>query len=211
MGALMVASRAGLLLAVLLPCATSFAAEAGPAPSCANSRADLKARDIAELFLKHKGELDLKSQVGCLKLESGVELPAFLLGLPAYESPYSIRMEAPLGNGTYLLPRIDMLDAQFNTLRSFGAEHLKHRGSEMSLDIFVNSTNANERYVLIYADPQHLGEEDSKMVSQSKMVFVGTGFFIAGDDKTTTRHSASEGKLTVTLQGAQWDKAQGHH
>jgi hypothetical protein len=44
-----------------------------------------------------------------------------------------------------------------------------------------------------------------------EMLFVGTGFYIAGDDKTTTRHSASEGKLTVTLLGGQWDKAQGHH
>jgi len=210
MSVLMMASRAGLTLAVLLTCASSFAAGA-PAPSCANSRAELKARDLTELFLKHKGELDLKSQVGCLKLESGVELPAFLLELPAYESPYTIRMEAPLGTGTYLLPRIDMLDAQFNTLRSFGAERLKHRGIEMSLDIFVNSPNASERYALIYADPQHLGEQDSKTVSQSKMLFVGTGFYIAGDDNTTTRHSASEGKLTVTLLGGQWDRAQGHH
>lgn len=205
----------GLALGVLLAGSGSFAGTDQPAPACASSRADLKPRDVTELFLKHKGELDLKSQAGCLKLEDGIELPAFLLQLPPFDAPYAIRMEAPMGGGTYLEPRIDTLDADFKTLRTFGAERFKRRGIELSLEVFMNSSNAGERYVLIYADPQHLGEQDTRTTSESKVLFVGTGWFIAGDDKTTARHSATEGKLTVTLVGEQWDRAlksaQAHH
>jgi hypothetical protein len=159
--------------------------------------------------------LDLKSQAGCLKLESGIQLPAFLLELPPFESTYALRMEAPMGDGTYLLPRIDILDSEFKSLRTFPAERFKRRGIEMSLEVFVNSSNATERYVLIYADPEHIGQQDLQTTSVSKMLFVGTGFFIAGDDKTTARHAGSEGKLTVSLVGEQSDRAgrnaQGHH
>jgi hypothetical protein len=207
--------RPALSLSVLLAGASSFALTTQPAPVCVSLRAELKARDVAELFLKNRGEIDLKSQAGCLKLENGIELPAILLALPTFDAPYAIRMEAPMGSGNYLLPRVDMLDTEFKSLRSFGAERFKRRGTEVSLEVFINSSNASERFLLIYADPEHLGEQDQRTTSESKMVFVGTGFFIAGDDKTTARHSASEGKLTVSLVGEQWDRAlrnaQGHH
>jgi hypothetical protein len=208
------ARRLALSLSLLLAAAGSFAATPQPAPGCASSRSELKAVNVTELVLKHKGELDLKSQAGCLKLENGMELPAFLLELPPFEFPYAIRMEAPMGGGTYLLPRIDILDAEFKSVRTFPAARFKRRGIEMSLEVFINPSNAPERYVLIYADPDHLGEQDLQTTSVSKMLFVGTGFFIAGDDKTTARHSASEGKLTVSLVGEQRDRAlrnAGHH
>ncbi|MBS0366061.1 MAG: hypothetical protein JSR67_09585 [Proteobacteria bacterium] len=205
-----------LAASLALTGATPFAAAAPapPTPACANARAELKSIDVTELFLKQKGQLDLRSQAGCLKLDTGLELPAFLLRLPDFEAPYAIRMEAPFGNGTYLLPRIDMLDGEFKTLRTIGAESARRRATEMSLVVFENSSNAAERYLLIYADPGHLAEQDQRTISQSTMVFVGTGFFIAGDDRTTSRHSSTEGKLTVSLVGPQWDQAvrsRGHH
>jgi hypothetical protein len=215
MNAGMIARRLTLSLSLLLTGVSSLAATEQPAPSCASSRAELKARDVTELFLKHKGQMDLKSQAGCLKLENGIELPAFLLELPAFKSPYSIRFEAPMGNGTYLLPRVDTLDAELKSVRIFPSERFKRRGIEMSLEVFLNPSNAAERYVLVYADPQHLGEQDLRTTSVSKTLFVGTGFYIAGDDKTVARHSVDEGKLTVSLVGEQWDRsshdAQGHH
>jgi hypothetical protein len=174
---------------------------------CATSRAELKAHDLAEVFLKQRGKLELKSALGCLKLESGMELPAVLLALPPLDSPYSIRIAAPTQRSFYLQPRIEMLDAQYQPLRSYSAERLKRRGTELSLEVFMNGTNAAERFVLLYADPEHLADTDQKTTSQSRTLFVGTGFVIVGDDKTASLRSVTEGGVTVQLLGEQWEKA----
>ena len=177
------------------------------APACAASRAELKAHDLAEIFLKQQGKVELKKVVSCLRLENGMELPAMLLSLPPLDNPYSIRIAAPTHGSSYLQPRIEMLDAQYHPLRSYGAERLKRRGVEMSLVVFMNAANAEERFVLLHADPDHLGDTDQKTTSQSQPLFVGTGFVIIGADKTASLHSATDGDLTVQLLGEQWEKA----
>ena len=195
-------------LAGLLPWLAHAAADQpAAAVPCATSRAELKAHDLAEIFLKQQGKVELKSAAGCVKLENGMELPAMLLALPPLDSPYAIRIAAPTQGSSYLQPRIEMLDEQYHTLRSYGAERLKRRGMELSLEVFMSAANAAERYVLLYADPEHLGDTDQKTTSQSQMLFVGTGFVILGNDKTASLRSATDGALTVQLLGEQWEKA----
>jgi hypothetical protein len=185
------------------------AAAPPPAPTpCVSSSAELKPRELAEIFLHHKGQVDLSNAAGCLRLENGMELPALLLALPPFAGAYTIRIAAPTERSSYLQPRIDMLDAQYHTLRTFGAERLKRRGTEMSVEIFVNPEDARERFVLLYADPAHLGEQDQKTTSESRMLFVGTGVVILGDDKTAALRTTTEGKVTVQLLGEQWEKAE---
>jgi hypothetical protein len=204
--------RASVWLAAWLAGLSSWrpapAADHPVAPPCASSRAELKAHDLAEVFLKQQGRLELKGTAGCLRLESGMELPAVLLELPPLDSPYSIRIAAPTQGSVYLQPRIEMLDAQYRPLRSYGAERLKRRGMEVSLEVFMNATNAAERFVLLYADPEHLADTDHKTTSESRPVFVGTGFVILGDDKTVALRSVTEGAVTVKLLGEQWEKEQ---
>ena len=196
-------------LAGLVPWVSAHAATDHPpdATPCATARAELKAHDLAEIFLKQQGKVELKRAVGCLKLENGMELPAMLLSLPPLDNPYSIRVAAPTRGSSYLQPRIEMLDAQYHPLRSYGAERLKRRGMEMSLEVFMNAANAEERFVLLYADPEHLGDTDQKTTSQSQALFVGTGFVITGNDRTASLRSATDGELTVQLLGEQWEKA----
>lgn len=182
-------------------------AQSQAAVECATSPAQLKAVDLTELFLHHKGELDVRSRAGCLRLASGSELPAVLLALPPFSTPYAVRIEAPTGNGGYMQPRVDLLDARYQTLRSFGAERVRRRGTQLSMEVFVNEANAAERFVMLYADPEHLGEEDHRTTSQSQMLFVGTGFVVLGADRTAVLHSGTEGHLTVLLVGEAWDKA----
>jgi len=203
---------AWLLVVGLIPGAHSSAATpastATPPAPCVVSRAELKAHDLADIFLHRKGELELRgASLGCLKLENGMELPALLLALPPFESPYAIRLSAPTKKGTYVQPRVDMLDAQYATARSFGADRVKRRAQEVSLEVFMDPPNATERFLLLYPDPEHLAEKSQQTTSQTNATFVGTGFWISGSDKTTVLESTTEGKLTVQLIGDQWDKA----
>jgi len=203
---------AWLLVVGLISGAHSFAATPAPTATppvpCVVSRAELKTHDVADIFLHHKGEVELRgASVGCLKLENGMELPALLLALPAFESSYAIRLSAPTKNAAYVQPRVDMLDAQYSIVRSFGAERVKRRAQEVSLEVFIDPPNAPERFLLLYPDPEHLGEKAQQTTSQTNTTFIGTGFWISGSDKTTSLESTTEGKLTVQLIGAQWDNA----
>jgi hypothetical protein len=171
------------------------------------SASGLKPIDLAELFLKHGGDIELKSGASCLRTEKGTELPALLLALPAFDAPYSVRIAALLGNSYYLEPRADMLDEQFQVVRTFGAERLKRRGTEMSMQVFIDAPNANERFVLLYADPQHFADKDQKTTSQAQTLYVGTGFIIMGNELTQGLSTTTIGKLNITLVGEQWDKA----
>jgi hypothetical protein len=188
-------------------CGVALAQSQAPV-ECATSPAQLRAVDLTELFLRHKGELDVRSRAGCLRLATGSELPTVLLVLPPFSAPYAVRFEAPTDNGGYLQPRVDLLDAQYQTLRSFGAERVRRRGTRLSMEVFINEANAAERFVMLHADPEHLGEQDHRTTSQSQMLFVGTGYVVLGADRTAALHSSTEGHLTVLLVGEAWDKAQ---
>lgn len=191
-----------------LGCVGAVAAEKpAPVPVPCGPRAQLPPVDLKEIFLRHGGEIELKSGAGCLKTDTGQELPAILLALPAFESAYGVRFEAPVGNSAYLEPRVEMLDEQFQVVRAFGAERLKRRGTEMSLQVFVEPANSAERYVLLYADPAHMTDTDKKTSAESQTLFVGTGFIVLGNEKTRALSASVIGKLNVTLVGEQWDAA----
>jgi hypothetical protein len=196
---------AGITLAVL-GCGVALWLPAAPA-DCAASPSELRSVDVSDLFLRHKGELDVKTHAGCLRLQGGSELPAVLLALPSFGAPYALRFEAPLDEGGYLQPRVEMLDANYQTLRSFGAERVRRRGTQLSLEVFINEANAAERFVLLHADLEHLGEEDHRTTSRSQTLFVGTGYIILGSDHTAALRSSTEGHLKVLLIGEQWDQA----
>lgn len=194
------------ILAGLLAGASAQAADVAAPPACVSASA-LKPVDLADLFLRHDGEIELKGGASCMRTEKGVELPALLLALPAFEAPYSVRIAALLGHAYYLEPRVDLLDGQFQVLRSFGAERLKRRGTEMSMQVFIDAANAGEKYLLLYADPEHFADKDQKTTSQAQTVYVGTGFLILGNEQTEGLSATTIGKLNITLVGEQWDKA----
>ena len=73
--------------------------------------------------------------------------------------------------------------------------------------VFIDAANGNERFVLLYADPEHFADEDQKTTSQAQVLPVGTGFIILGNEFTRGLSTTTIGKLNITLLGEQWDKA----
>jgi hypothetical protein len=189
-------------------CLAAAGAAAGPAPvgSCAAAPAELHAVDVVDLFLKHKGAYTLSRRSGCLILDqSGAEFNAVLLSLPNFDSPYAMRVAAKIGK-SMLLPRIDMLDGQYQVLRSFGGDALKRRGTEMSLEVFFEPANAQERYALIYPDPPHVHDTDHRTTSDPQMISVGTGFLVMGAERAADIAATDSGDLVLSLIGDRWNK-----
>jgi hypothetical protein len=195
-------------LTIIALCLGAAGAAAGPPPagSCAAAPAQLHAVDVVDLFLRHKGVYTLSRRAGCLILDqSGVEFNAVLLALPSFDSPYAMRVAAKIGK-TMLLPKIDMLDGQYQVLRSFGGETLKRRGTEMSLEVFFEPENAQERYVLIYPDPPHVHDTDHRTTSDPQTIYVGTGYLVMGAERAADIAAGDSGDLVVSLLGDRWSK-----
>jgi Maltose operon periplasmic protein precursor (MalM) len=175
-------------------------------PMCVTGPEQLPAVDLLALFIKHRGSIDLERSSGCLQVsDPPIGVAAVRLVLPSFEEPYALRIAAPLDR-TVILPRVTFLDEQFRVTRSFGAEALKRRGTELSFEVFINPADANERYVVLYADPAHIGESDQRTVSRTTSVFVGSGVIYLGSELGSHVVAVDTGNMVVSLIGERYQK-----
>jgi hypothetical protein len=186
--------------------APSFAAKKSAPPVCVKGPEQLMGIDLAILFVKHKGRIDLEPEDGCLVVgDPPAMLAAVRLTLPSFEGSYAIRIAAPVGK-SMVLPRVILLDDRFRTTRSFGAETLKRRGTEMSLEVFVDAPNVDEKFMVIYADPAHIGDTDKRTESQTNTLFVGTGYINYGSEIGSDVTAEETGDIVVLLIGERFEK-----
>lgn len=174
-------------------------------PGCRASSRELVAASIEELVAKRRGRVKIDTKAPCLRV-GDLPLPAGLFELPAWEGPYSIRIES-LVRGTYVLPRIDMLDAEHRVLRTLAHDHFTRRGASVSTQLFVNDANARERFLLIYPDPSQLGRQETQTRGGMGSAYTGVGMLFYGTDQTTTVQAVERGELVFALIGERWEKA----
>lgn len=186
--------------------APSLARKKADPPVCVKGPEQLMAIDLATLFVKHKGKIDLEPEDGCLVVgDQPAMLAAVRLTLPSFEGSYAIKIAAPVEK-SMVLPRVVLLDDQFRTTRSFGAENLKRRGTEMSLEVFVDAPNVDEKYMVVYADPAHIGDTDKRTESRTDTLFVGTGYINLGSEVGSDITAEETGDIVVTLIGERFEK-----
>jgi hypothetical protein len=130
-----------------------------------------------------------------------------LLELPKFTEPYSfIVHNFPLAPGmfnrtsfTQIALRIEMFDENFVSKRMYRHTGMKKHGIGFDKTVFINPQNQSERYALIYGDLTAAPEEAT--ISQRDTMFVGTGFFVGGEDKKISLSSSDKGLITVEAKG----------
>ncbi len=130
-----------------------------------------------------------------------------LLELPKFTEPYSfIVHNFPLAPGmfnrtsfTQIALRIEMFDENFVSKRMYRHTGMKKHGIGFDKTVFINPQNQSERYALIYGDLTVAPEEAT--ISQRDTMFVGTGFFVGGEDKKISLSSSDKGLITVEAKG----------
>ncbi len=186
------------------PDATSSAQ--GAAPCCQQ----LKTFATSPLPLE-KTELRLDEKSPAHDFGQGTQ--AFLLlELPVYRKTYSVNISslpwAPTPRNrselSHVAMRIETLDADFSPLRVYPHTGMKRRGHGYEKTVFINPSNQNERYLLIYGALNVAPEKVT--VSRTDIVFVGTGYYIGGADQAITLKAASSGALLVEAKGLQPEK-----
>lgn len=133
--------------------------------------------------------------------------PFVLIELARFTKPYSINIaDLPQRSGnsasqnyTQLALHVQTLDESFSPKRSYAYTSMKKRGLGYEKTVFINSQNAEERYLLVRGV---MNVPPSEMtISSQDIVFVGTGFFLGGQDKKLYLQSASKGVVAVEVSG----------
>lgn len=192
------------LLILLIGSSPTLAAEGETAARpCASHPRELTARAIVPLYLMENGKIHLTKASGCIVVTDGMEGSAALLQLPDFTEPYAVHVAAPVSD-TVVHLRLVLLDATFEAGREIPSAQFKRRGGEVSADVFVNSENSKERYLLVLVDAARIGESDSRVTMRSNVAFVGTGYWISGSDDTQIVNVVDSGTVIVSLIGPQW-------
>jgi hypothetical protein len=100
---------------------------------------------------------------------------------------------------TQIALRIEMFDENFVSKRMYRHTGMKKHGIGFDKTVFINPQNQSERYALIYGDLTAAPEEAT--ISQRDTMFVGTGFFVGGEDKKISLSSSDKGLITVEAKG----------
>jgi len=172
---------------------------------CATSSAELKAVVLEEHVKKKKGKFALGKKSECLVTADGISLPAVLVELPPFVESYVVNIRSLLGS-TVLAPRVDVLDATKAHRRTLGLADVKSRGDSLSIDVFINQENADERYLVLYPDPASLGRGESRSSMGAQTTYIATGYWVSGTDTKQLVNYVDAGTLIVTLKGSRWDK-----
>jgi hypothetical protein len=208
MGTLNRVARACHAIALVALGAVSVPAVAGNkevARACASEASALRVISLEAHVKQKHGKFVLGKKSECLVTADGGNLAAVLVELPAFTEPYSISIRSLLGKSV-LVPRADLLDATKVRRRSLGLQDVKRRGDSLSIEVFINNENADERFLVLYADPAALGQTETRSSMSIQSTYVVTGTWMSGNEAKQVVDYVSEGTLVVALNGAQWEK-----
>lgn len=214
-----------MLAAVVAGCASG--PPAGEVASAA--RAALMAAPLCCTSLAEAPRSPLPRQETLVPIDAGRPVFEFdgkrayfvIYELPAYETPYSILVESRPGDAsstrgsdgawgmtaskakTLLMPGVLMLDAEFRPQRSYGTDMLRPRGDSLEQTVFVNLSNAVERYVALYGVNRDGIVVSSYSTVTSTPIVAGPYMFtmIGGQDQKSQIHYSPVGNLRVSVSG----------
>ncbi len=125
-----------------------------------------------------------------------------LIELPAFSTTYSITISDIPQNGffrqtsyTQLALRIQTLDAEYSKKREYVYSDMKKRGLGYEKTVFINPQNSIEKYILVRGVLDAKPEEVT--ISKTQTIFVGTGFYIGGEDQKIWLKPFNMGRVSI--------------
>jgi hypothetical protein len=90
-----------------------------------------------------------------------------VLALPAFERPWSLRLESLIEDQRLFAPEVATLDADGQVLRRLPLDRFAMRGDRLQAHLFFAAADADERYLLLRSAPEAIGRAERQMVSRS--------------------------------------------
>ena len=130
-----------------------------------------------------------------------------LFELPPFSTTYAIVVSSsasgPVSDVALFIPRVALYDADFKVTRFFDEKTLRNRGNDLERTVFVNPSNAGERYMAVYGSDLAASIERSYSLVTVTPVMAGPVMFslYGGQDGKSTLRSSPAGQLKIEVQG----------
>lgn len=131
-------------------------------------------------------------------------IPLVLYSLDAVQPPAEIEVSVLLSTGGTFAASAQVLDTEFQLLRSYTFDQFTRRGDEYSLHMFLNSTGPKPAYLLLSPDRAQAGRSDVTVGSQNNPILIPAGpvmfMYNNGTESSAVRPFLEGGKLRVAAR-----------
>lgn len=173
---------------------------------CAVSLASVDAipmRYHNEADKKEASFVEFASLSHCLRMSDGAAMPVALFRFEDVAPPAHVHIAVMLSTGGTFAASIETLDAARQPLGHFGFDRFVRRGSQYSLDLFLNPTEPMPAYLLLVPDGKQVGKVDTALGSASQAVpIVGPGamwMYSSGIETSTARPFMQGGEVLISV------------
>jgi hypothetical protein len=201
-------NAAAALAAAMLMSACATTSYKAQLPTLVETNCSDDLRQVRQIPLRlasaetERGAVEFASLAQCLRIADAGTTPVALYRLDGVTPPAQVTVSVNLSTGGTFAAAVDVLDAEFRSLRRYGFEQFVRRGTEYSLDVFLNATpdTGQPAYVLLSPDAGHVGKEDLAVGSQSSPMVIPAGpvmFVYHNGHETAARRPFLEGGLVL--------------
>lgn len=140
----------------------------------------------------------------CFRVAGVGTTPVAVYRLDGVAPPAELTVSVTLSTGGTFAAAVEVLDAEFKSLRRYGFQDFVRRGTEYSLHVFLNQTGTPPAYVMLLADKTQAGKSDIALGSETTPVLIPAGpvFFIynSGSETHSIRPFLEGGRVSMTAK-----------
>lgn len=171
---------------------------------CFDSYEAIPAIDLG--YLSDEAAKELRPQqfadlAHCFSDTSGERFPVAVYRLEAFTVPSTVKVVLTASPYGVLAAAVSIRDGDFRELSNKRFDSFVNRGQTFTADVFINDVQA--RYVVLSPDHDRVGEEETRLSSDSKVSIIPAGpffFFYRSSQEVANELSFSDaGSVLVTL------------
>lgn len=195
------------LAIMLVGCATTrYAAERPDISSnCMSSLSQVEAIPLAYAAQDDEPKpVEFARLAKCYRSAEAGSVPVALYRFDGVTPPAEVSIAVLLSEGGTLAAAVEVLDGDMRPLQRYGFERFVRRGSQYSLNVFLNSKEGMPAYLLLSPDQEHVGKNDTIVGSATTTAAIPAGpvmfMYHSGNETNTVRPFLDGGKVLVVAK-----------
>lgn len=172
--------------------------------NCVDSLHEVAAIPLRYSLPGEMGPAEFAHIAKCYKTMESGPMPVVLYRLEGVAPPAELNVSVMLSTGGTLAASVDVLDADLQPLQRYGFERFVRRGSQYSLNVFLNPSAKAPAYLLLAPDRTQVGKSDTDVGSTSSPIVIPAGpvmfMYHSGSETHAVRPFLEGGRVLVTAK-----------
>ena len=148
--------------------------------------------------------VEFASLAQCYRTTGIGTTPVALYQLDGVMPSAEVTVSVTLSTGGTFAAAVEVLDADFQSLRRYGFEEFVRRGSEYSLNVFLNQSGKPPAYLMLLPDRSQAGKSDVAVGSARNPILIPAGpvmfVYNAGNETNSIRPFLEGGRVNVVAK-----------